>query len=498
MFVVALIAFTVGCEQSQDAGVRSRPNIVVILADDVGYGDLSCYGATKVKTPNLDRLGAGGMRFTDGHSAAAACTPTRFALLTGEYAWRWPPARGILSGVAPLAIPSDRMTIPRLLKRSGYRTGVVGKWHLGLGEGEPDFNKEISPGPKEVGFDESFIIPATGDRTPCAYVENGRVVNLDPKDPIRVSYGKKIGDEPSGKERPDLLFNQKPSHGHADTIVNGISRIGFMTGGKSARWKDEDMADDVTKKAVAFIEKNKAGPFFLYFTPHDVHVPRCPHPRFRGKSEHGLRGDALVQLDWCVGEVLNALERTKLTENTFVVFSSDNGGVMDDGYLDGTQNDASGHRCNGVLRGFKGGPYEGGTRVPFIVCWPGTVPAGKVSSELVCSVDLLATFAAITGGKLKDVEGPDSFNILPALLTATPNAACRDHLIMQGNPISIRLEKWKYIPSVTRQGGRRTAEELFDLETDLSESKNLAAQHPAKAKELATLLESLRRNGHSR
>jgi arylsulfatase A-like enzyme len=438
------------------------------------------------------------MRFTDGHSAAAVCTPTRYALLTGQYAWRHAPARGILSGLAPLAIPLDRLTIPKLLKRSGYATGVVGKWHLGLGVGEPNFNRELSPGPREVGFDQSFIIPATGDRAPCVYVENGRVVNLDPQDPIDVAYGKKLADEPTGKENPELLFNQKPSHGHADAIVNGISRIGFMTGGKSALWKDEDMADDVTKKAVAFVEKNKARPFFLYFAPHDIHVPRCPHPRFRGKSEHGLRGDALVQLDWCVGEVMNALDNARLTDNTLVVFTSDNGGVMDDGYLDGTQNDASGHRCNGVLRGFKGGPYEGGTRVPFIVRWPGRTPAAMISQELVCSVDLLATFAAITGQKLSDADGPDSFNILPALVAERPETPCRDHLVMQGNPITIRKGVWKYLPSATRQGGRRIPEELFDLEADLSESRNLASANLEKVKELAALLDKLKRTGRSR
>jgi len=434
---------------------RTRPNIVVILADDIGYGDLSCYGATKVKTPNLDKLAAQGMRFTDAHCAAAVCTPSRYALLTGQYAWRHAPAQGILSGVAPLAIPLGRLTVPKLLKKADYTTGVVGKWHLGLGQGEPDFNAEIKPGPKEIGFDYSFIIPATGDRTPCVYIANGRVVNHDPKDPIRVSYQKKVGDDPTGRENPELLFNQRPSVGHDGTIVNGISRIGFMTGGKAARWKDEDMADELTNRAVTFIDRNKKKPFFLYFATHDIHVPRIPHPRFRGKSEHGLRGDAVVQLDWCVGEIMAILDRLKLADNTLLIFTSDNGGVMDDGYVDGTSDDKSGHKCNGVLRGYKDSAYEGGTRVPFIARWPGRVPAGKTSGALVSSVDFLATFSAITGIPLLKDDGPDSFDILPALLAEKPAKPCRQTLTMQGDPLAVRQGRWKLIPATKVCAWRR-------------------------------------------
>ena len=478
--------------------VEKPLNIIVILADDIGYGDLSCYGATKVKTPNLDKLAAQGMRFTDAHCAAAVCTPTRYALMTGQYAWRHEPARGILSGVAPLAIPLDRMTVPKLLKKAGYATGVVGKWHLGLGEKEPDYNAEIKPGPREVGFDYSFIIPATGDRTPCVYVENGRVVNHDPNDPIRVSYGMKVGTEPTGKENPDLLFNQKPSHGHDMTIVNGISRIGFMSGGKAARWKDEDIADDLTKRAVNFIDKNKEKPFFLYLATHDAHVPRFPHPRFRGKSEHGLRGDAIVELDWCVGEILATVDKHKLAENTLVIFTSDNGDVMDDGYVDGTGDDKSGHKCNGILRGVKGSPYEGGTRIPFIARWPGHVPAGKTSGEMISSVDLLTTVSAITETTLPQEAGPDSFNILPALLAEKPATPCRETLTMQGNPLAVRQGNWKLIPGVIPAKGKQRPAELYDLEQDLSEANNLAETNPDKVKELTRLLSELRTSGRSR
>lgn len=470
------------------------PNIVVILADDVGYGDLGCYGATRVKTPNLDRLAAGGLRFTDGHSPSAVCTPTRYALMTGQYAWRHPPGSRILNGIAPLCIKPETQTIASMAKKHGYAAGVVGKWHLGLGDKETDYNA-ITRGPRDVGFDYSFIIPATGDRTPCVYVENHRVVGYDPKDPIRVSYGTPVGSEPTGAKNPELL-KVKPSHGHDNTIVNGISRIGYMTGGNAARWKDEDMADTITRQAVGFIEKNRDKPFFLYFTPHDIHVPRVPHARFAGTSKHGTRGDVIQELDWCVGEIMNALDKHKLADNTLVIFTSDNGGVMDDGYQDGSGNDSSGHKCNGPLRGLKGGLYEGGTRVPFVARWPGHVPAGKTSAEMVCSVDLLATVAAILGDKPGSGIGPDSMNVLPALLSEKPAKSPRESLVIHGGGggLAIRHGPWKLIPNPPRRGPNTPPPkpELYNLTDDLGETKNLAEQMPERVRELAARLKAVR------
>jgi arylsulfatase A-like enzyme len=266
--------------RSQNA---DKPNIIVIYADDLGYGDVSCYGATRLKTPNIDRLASKGLRFTNAHCTSATSTPSRYSLLTGEYAWRRP-GTGILPGDASAIILPDRYTMPSVLKSAGYTTAAVGKWHLGLGpKGGPDWNGTIKPGPEDIGFDYSFIIPATGDRVPCVFVENGHVAGLDPSDPIKVDYNQKIGDWPTGRENPELL-KMHPSHGHDMTIVNGSSRIGFMTGGRSALWTDEDIADTITEKAVRFIERNKDRPFFLYFATHDIHVPRVPHPRFAGKS----------------------------------------------------------------------------------------------------------------------------------------------------------------------------------------------------------------------
>ncbi len=256
-----------------------------------------------------------------------------------------------------------------MLKRAGYATGVVGKWHLGLGQGKIDWNGEITPGPREIGFDESFIIAGTGDRVPCVYVENQRVAGLDPRDPIEVNYQHKVGDEPTGRENPELL-KMPLSHGHDFTIVNGISRIGWMQGGKSARWVDEDMADTLVSKATAFIERHQQEPFFLYFPTHDAHVPRVPHARFKGKSGCGVRGDAIQQLDWCVGQVMETLDRLRLTDKTLIIFTSDNGPVLDDGYADGAVADANGHIPAGPWRGGKYSTYEGGTRVPFLVRWP--------------------------------------------------------------------------------------------------------------------------------
>jgi arylsulfatase A-like enzyme len=477
------------------ARAADKPNIVVILADDIGYGDLGCYGATKVKTPNVDRLASQGLRFTDAHASSAVCTPTRYALMTGQYAWRHPPGSRILSGVAPLSIKPGTLTLPALLKDAGYATGSVGKWHLGLGEKETDYNGDIKPGPREIGFDYSFIIPATGDRVPCVYVENQRVVGYDAKDPIRVSYGQPIGDEPTGAKNPDKL-TLKPSKGHDNTIINGISRIGFMTGGQAARWKDEDMADVLTKKAISFIEKNKDRPFFLYFATHDIHVPRVPHPRFRGKSECGVRGDVIQEFDWSVGEVLAALDRLKLADNTLVLVSSDNGGVMDDGYADRAVEDANGHKCNGPLRGFKGGLYEGGTREPLIARWPGKTPVGKTSDEIVCLVDLVATAAAIVGKELPKDAAPDSFNQLPALLAAKPDKPCRETLVNHGGggALAIRKGPWKLIPATPQ----KKTPELYNLAEDVAESRDRAADKPEIVKDLTALLKDVRESGRSR
>jgi arylsulfatase A-like enzyme len=475
-----------------------RPNIVLIYTDDVGFGDVGCYGATGVETPNVDRLAREGLKFRDAHCSAATCTPSRFALLTGSYAFRQK-GTGILSGDAALIIEPGTPTLPSLLKEGGYTTGVVGKWHLGLGKGKVDWNKDIRPGPNQIGFDYHFLIPATGDRVPCVYVEQGRVVDLDPADPIHTSYGKRIGIAPTGKERPDLL-KLKWSHGHNATIVNGISRIGFMTGGEKARWVDEDMADVLSRKAVSFIEKHRKGPFFLYFATHDVHVPRVPNSRFVGKSKMGRRGDALVQMDWCVGEVLKTLDRLELTDKTLVIFTSDNGPVLDDGYVDQANEKLGAHRPAGPFRAGKYSLFEGGTRVPFLVRWSGKVKAGTETDALFGQVDLAASLAKLVGVRRPAKGLPDSRDELDTLLGQ--DAVGRPHLIHEAGALALRQGKWKFIPpgrTRDRLGPWKQVRIpapglLFDLSADPGETTDLAGKHPAKVKELAQLLEQLRRN----
>lgn len=263
---------------------RDKPNVIFIYADDIGYGDLSCNGCRTIATPNVERLAQSGIRFTNAHAAAATSTPSRYAMLTGEYAWRRS-GTGIADGDAGMIIRPERYTMADMFKDAGYTTAVVGKWHLGLGaeNGTQNWNETLTPGVRDLGFDYSYIMAATGDRVPCVFVENDRVVNLDPADPIEVSYTKNFPGEPTGKDNPDML-RMHPSHGHDMSIVNGISRIGYMKGGRKALWKDEEIAETLTEKAVRFIESQKDTPFFLYFATQDAHVPRVPGERFAGKA----------------------------------------------------------------------------------------------------------------------------------------------------------------------------------------------------------------------
>jgi arylsulfatase A-like enzyme len=485
LFLLATVL--VGMRHVQAAMPAARPNIVFIMSDDVGYGDLGCYGAQRVKTPNLDRIAREGVRFTDAHAPASVCTPTRFAFLTGKYAWRQP-GTGIAPGNATLLIPPGSATVPSVLKQAGYSTGLVGKWHLGLGTTEPDFNGELKPGPNEIGFDYSFFIPATGDRVPCVFVENHRVVGLDPKDPIRVSYAGPIGNEPLGSTHPHLL-KIKADANHSKAIVNGISRIGYTTGGAAAWWKDEDIADTLAQRSIAFLEKQKPGtPFFLFLAPHDIHEPMVPHPRFRGTSECGWRGDVIHQLDWTVGEVLGALDRLGFARDTLVIFTSDNGGAIKDTYDDGTNALHARQPPNGTLRGRKGTLYEGGHRVPFIARWPGRIAAGGESAALFAHVDMIATFAALTGQKLPVGAGPDAVNVLPVLL-GEKSAKGRDELVLQNNgqnPLALRSGAWKLILPPN------AAPELYHLANDPAEEKNLAESEPARVKEMTARLAAIR------
>jgi arylsulfatase A-like enzyme len=478
------------------AAVANRPNIVFLYADDVGYGDLSCYGADRVHTPNIDRLVKNGVRFTDAHCAAATCTPSRYSLLTGEYAFRMQGAR-VLPGDAPALIQPGRTTVASMLKQNGYRTMAIGKWHLGLGNGKIDWNTDIKPGPLEIGFDECFIMPATGDRVPCVYIRDHRIVNLDPKDPIKVDYDGPLDDSPTGKKNPEML-KMKPSHGHDMTIVNGISRIGYMSGGKKALWDDETMADTLTREGVSFIERNASRPFFLYFATHDIHVPRVPNKRFTDSTAMGPRGNVIAELDWAFGKIVETLEKHGLLENTLIVVSSDNGGVIDDGYQDDAVIKLGSHKPNGPLRGGKYSLFEGGTRIPFIVHWPARVKPA-VSDALVSQVDLLRSLAELTGAKLAADAGPDSENVLPALLGESKRG--RQLLVEQSNGLALRDGNWKFIPpgagakvlaANNTETGIDPEPQLYDLSSDIGEKKNLAVQYPDRVKQMADTLRKIR------
>lgn len=452
----------------------SKPNILVILADDVGWGDAGCHGATLVKTPNIDRLAREGQRFANGHASAAVCTPTRYSLITGQYSWRNQGEglnKGVAKGDAPLLIPTTMATAPGLLKQAGYRTALIGKWHLGFGETKPDFNGELRPGPLEVGFDEYFGLPATNDRIPTVFVRDHRVVGLDPADPITYSY-----DAAEAKSQGMTAW------------AAGRSRIGWAKGGKAAWWKDTEIADALTRESVQFIERNREKPFFLLFAPHNVHAPAIPGPRFAGSSGLGSRADMLQELDACIGELLETLDRLGLAKDTLILYSSDNGAYV---------SDENGHKPGGPYRGKKSQLWEGGHRVPFIVRWPARIRPG-VSADLVSTIDVPATICAAAGITPPKDSLPDSHNLLPAML-GEKGAPKRDHLIlMSGNgDLAIRDSTFKYIPDLAVAdgwyAGKKNAKApkapaLFDLSKDPGETQNLLPKQSADAKRLAVLL----------
>ncbi len=468
----------------------TKPNIVILYVDDLGYGDVGCYGAIGVNTPNIDKLGKNGIRFTDAHSATATCTPSRYAMLTGKYAFR--KKASVLKGDAPLVINPTTETLPKMLGKAGYVTAAIGKWHLGLGDGFVDWNKMISPGPKEIGFDYSFLLPSTGDRVPSVYMENGKVIGLSPDDPLEVSYINKIGNRPTGDENPEMR-RQVADPQHNKTIINGISRIGWMKGGKSAEWVDEDFPYVLTEKANRFIQKNKKSPFFLYYSFHDIHVPRLPHKNFEGKSTMGPRGDAIVQVDYVVGEIVKSLEENGIADNTLIIFTSDNGPVLNDGYEDDAVEKLGKHQPAGPYRGGKYSVYEAGTRVPTLVYWPGKI-SPKVSDALISQIDFYGSLARLIGQEL-ELETLDTQDHLDVLLGAKTKG--REEVILEGYDLALRHNKWKYIRPymgssnfswITNtkkiEHGLLKEAQLYYLSKDPGERYNLASQFPEKVKEL--------------
>lgn len=495
-FILALVfaLFLYGCVGNRK-DKSETPNIVLIYTDDLGYGDLSCYGATKVTTPNIDRLAQEGRSFTDAHSVSAVCTPSRYALLTGQYPFKEDIYAAVFHKVG-LIVDTARFTVADLMKKHGYATACIGKWHLGFGDSIPDWNGELNPGPLELGFDYYFGMPVVSSHPPFVYVENHRVVGLDPNDPFVFDQNQKA----ETREFQEKMWIDRVSGARA----------------AHALYNDELVGTTLAEKAVQWIRDQKKNPFFLYLATTNIHHPYTPHPRFQGTSQAGRYGDFIHELDWIVGEVMNTLEEQGLAENTLVIFTSDNGGMLNQGGQDAWK---LGHRMNGDLFGFKFDAWEGGHRIPFIVRWPGKIEPGSRSDILISNVDMLATFADLLDYDLSEGEGPDSYSVLPAL-TGNPEKQIRDHLgiaAWQKPNLSLRSGKWMYIgaqggggftgtiPGDHGLGGpgalnftggvnsdivngkiREDApkEQLYNLENDLGQSRNVILDYPEIAMEM--------------
>ncbi len=407
-------------------------------------------------------------------------------MLTGQYPWRNERA-AILAGDAPLLIDPGQPTLPKMLAENGYKTAVIGKWHLGIGDGFVDWNQEIELTPNAVGFEYSYVMAATNDRVPTVYVENHRVAGLSPDDPLLISYRENFEGEPTGLDNPELL-KIRWHHGHNQSIWNGIPRIGYQKGGKSAMWIDEDMADNFLNRALSYIEENRNEPFFLYYALQQPHVPRTPHPRFEGVSGMGPRGDAIAEADWCVGQVMAKLRELDLDRKTLVIFSSDNGPVLNDGYYDDAVEKVGEHTPSGPYRGGKYSLFNAGTNVPFITWWPGQITPG-VSDAMVCQIDIMASLAARLG---IENSGPDSENVLDALLGKS--SAGRNNLVVEASRrVAYRSGRYVLIPpyegrpvqpNVNIETGLNPEYQLYDIEADPGQADNLAAAMPEKLDEL--------------
>ena len=491
VLVGSILLLVMACTTHSRSDDATRPNIIIIYADDLGYGDVSANGQGKIQTPNIDRLAATGIRFTNGYATSATCTPSRLALLTGTYPWRNEDAK-ILPGDAPMLIDTTSVTLAGLLRQKGYQTAVVGKWHLGLGSGHVNWNTSLNRTPNDVGFDYSFIMAATGDRVPTVYVENRHVVGLTPTDPLYVSYERNFPGQPTALTNPELMTKMKWHHGHNQSVHNGIPRIGFMQGGKSALWQDETMAEVFLNKAKGFIDAHQAQksqrPFFLYYALHEPHVPRVPGARFVGKSGLGPRGDAILEADWCVGELVKKLNADGLADNTLIIFSSDNGPVLNDGYVDEAVERNGSHTPSGQFRGGKYSLFDAGTHVPFIISWPGRISQG-VSDAIVCQIDLLASLAALVGSNVKPV---DSQNLLKTFLGKSSKG--RTDLVLEASGrLAFRSDDWLFIPpypgkpvneQVNIETGLSPSVQLYNLNTDPAQRTNLASTLPNRATSL--------------
>jgi len=476
------------------------PNIVLILADDMGYGDIQAYNPeSHIPTPNLNSLAEEGIKFTDAHTNSAVCTPTRYGLLTGRYAWRTRLKKHVLSGYSAHLIDPNRATIASILKSRGYNTAVVGKWHLGLdypwksgvspegvndlnycAEDEIDYEKPVKNGPNELGFDYSFLVPGSLDMSPYVYLENGMATAIPDSISPKVSF-------PAYTRRGEIA----PDFTHESTL------------------------DKLTEKAVKFIhdQANKEAPFMLYFPLTGPHKPALTARRFVGKSGYGPYGDLVMQVDWTVGQVLEALKDNQIEDNTLVIYTSDNGSYMfrideagpdhvDDEKVQGYHENR--RQSNYIWRGTKADIYDGGHRVPFIVRWPQTISGGVSNSSTICLTDILATITEIQGLEQAGDVGPDSFSFYSLLLgDADFQRPPIIHHSVNGT-FSIRHGKWKMIFS-DGSGGRQQPigkpfnepYQLYNLEKDPSESINVLNENTEVAEILTGYLQQIQDKGTS-
>lgn len=483
-------------EQKQDKNNSSeKPNIIFIYMDDLGYGDVGAYGATEINTPNMDKLANEGLKFTNAYASSATCSPSRYAILTGSYPWRNKDAK-ILPGTAPLLIDVEQPTLPKMLQKVGYQTAVVGKWHIGLGRGDVDWNAHVKPGPNEVGFDYSYIMAATQDRVPTVYLKDGYVVNLEPNDPIEVNYDENFEGEPTGYDNPELV-TMKADKQHNNTVINGVPRIGYMKGGEAARWKDIDMADHFLAKAQDYVktQKDKDSPFFLYYAMQQPHVPRTPHPRFEGATELGSRGDVIAEADWCIGEFIKTLEDEGLLEDTLIVFSSDNGPVLNDGYEDHAVELLGNHRPSSVFRGGKYSLYEAGTRVPFVTYWKGKIKAG-VSDALVSQIDLFSSLSSLVDSQETTQDSQD----LLSVFLGEGATGREDYVLEAMSRTAYRKGDWAMVPPYKGQQkmwgkdievGNEKFYQLYNLKDDPEQQNNLSEAQPEKLKEMISAYEAI-------
>ncbi|TWU54321.1 Arylsulfatase [Rubripirellula tenax] len=514
VFVFALASYVMGCSSGlawsappapPASANPSPPNVVLIFADDLGYGDLGCYGATKLQTPNIDQLAAEGRRFTDAHSASAVCTPSRYGLLTGEYPVRkniWGPA----PITSPLLVDAEKLTIADVFKNSGYSTAAFGKWHLGFGTKTNDWKQPLRPGPLDLGFDYFFGVPLVNSAPPYVFVENDRVFARDSNDPLVY-----LGRKPTDKATAITPLTDE----HGQRVPN------YFSGAAAAHklYNDFTLGTTLAERSTQWIREQSDKPFFLYLSTTNIHHPFTPARRFQGTSQCGLYGDFVHELDWIVGEVMETLKEKGVADNTLVLFTSDNGGMFNRG---GQEAFRLGHRGNGDLLGFKFGAWEGGHRVPFIARWPGHIQPGTTSTQLISSVDMLATFAALTEQTLSQEQIADSVNVLPAMM-GEPESPLRDTLVVSPHKpthLTVRNGRWVYIgaqgeggfngkPGVHAAGGPVCASfvgsvnsdiedgrikkdappaQLYDLEADVNQTRNLYNEFPEVVKEMSELL----------